>query len=56
MPKNRKLFLIVFILFVTVVIIIAVDMGSRTTAPWNKPKGKDALKKYDIDHFKKNVQ
>jgi len=55
MPNNRKLFYIVFILFVSVVVFIAIDMGSRTTAPWNKPKGKDALKKYEIDHFKKKI-
>ena len=51
MPRNRKIFLIVFAVFVLIVIIVAIDMGSRTTAPWKRRK--DTMKKYEIDHFKK---
>ncbi len=36
--RNRKLFIIVFIVFVLAVIGLAIDMARRTTAPWNKPK------------------
>ncbi|GAB2536492.1 hypothetical protein [Spirosoma aerophilum] len=36
MNRNRKIFITVFILFTTIIILIAIDMGSRTTAPWNK--------------------
>ena len=36
MNRNRRIFIIVFILFTSIVILIAVDMGRRTTAPWNK--------------------
>jgi hypothetical protein len=53
MPKNRKIFYIVFTIFVLIVILIAFDMGSRTTAPWKRKK--DTLKKYEIDHFKKKL-
>jgi hypothetical protein len=53
MPRNRKIFYIVFTIFVLIVILIAVDMGSRTTAPWKRKK--DTLKKYEIDHFKKKL-
>ena len=53
MPKNRKIFYIVFTIFVSIVILIAIDMGSRTTAPWKRKK--ETLKKYEIDHFKKKL-
>jgi len=36
--KNRKIFIVVFILFVALFAYISYDMSSRTTAPWNKPK------------------
>jgi len=36
--KNRKIFVVVFILFVALFAYISYDMSSRTTAPWNKPK------------------
>ena len=36
MNRNRKIFVTVFILFTSIVILIAIDMGRRTTAPWNK--------------------
>ncbi len=35
---NRRIFIIVFVVFVLAVIAFAIDMGRRTTAPWNKPK------------------
>ncbi len=53
MPRNRKIFYIVFGIFVTIALLVAIDMGSRTKAPWNR--NKDALKKYDIDHLKKKL-
>jgi hypothetical protein len=36
--RNRRIFIIVFILFVSLFVYISYDMSSRTTAPWNKPK------------------
>jgi hypothetical protein len=36
--KNRKIFVVVFILFVALFAYISYDMSSRTTAPWNKAK------------------
>ncbi|MCE7061279.1 hypothetical protein [Dyadobacter sp. CY343] len=36
--KNKRIFVIVFILFVSLFAYISYDMSSRTTAPWNKPK------------------
>jgi hypothetical protein len=36
--KNRRIFIIVFLLFVALFAYISYDMSSRTTAPWNKPK------------------
>lgn len=36
MNRNRRIFIIVFLVFTSLVILIAVDMGRRTTAPWNK--------------------
>ncbi len=36
MNRNRRIFIIVFIIFTSIVVLIAVDMGRRTTAPWNK--------------------
>jgi hypothetical protein len=49
MNRNRRIFIIVFIVFTSVVALLAIDMASRTTAPWNKrreverafPAGKD---------------
>jgi hypothetical protein len=53
MPKNRKIFYIVFAVFLAIVIFVAVDMASRTTPPWKKRK--ETLKKYEVDHFKKKI-
>ena len=36
MNRNRRIFIIVFIVFTTIVALLAIDMASRTTAPWNK--------------------
>ena len=36
--KNRRIFIVVTILFVALFVYISYDMSSRTTAPWNKPK------------------
>jgi len=38
MNRNRKIFIIASIIFVSIVALIAVDMARRTTAPWNKKK------------------
>jgi hypothetical protein len=36
--KNRRVFIVVFIVFILIVSILALDMASRTTGPWNRPK------------------
>ncbi|REA56985.1 hypothetical protein DSL64_25370 [Dyadobacter luteus] len=36
--RNRRIFIVVFIAFVSLFLYISYDMSSRTTAPWNKPK------------------
>jgi hypothetical protein len=36
--RNRKIFIIVFVLFIALFAYISYDMASRTTAPWNKSK------------------
>ena len=36
MNRNRRIFIIVFVVFTTLVALFAIDMASRTTAPWNK--------------------
>lgn len=36
MNRNRRIFIIVFVIFTTAVALVAIDMASRTTAPWNK--------------------
>jgi hypothetical protein len=38
MNRNRKIFIIASIIFVSIVALIAIDMARRTTAPWNKKK------------------
>ena len=51
MNRNRRIFIIVFIVFTTVVALLAIDMASRTTAPWNRrreaerafPTGKNGM-------------
>ncbi|PWJ59330.1 hypothetical protein CLV98_102163 [Dyadobacter jejuensis] len=36
--RNRKIFIVVLILFVALFVFISYDMSQRTTAPWNKKK------------------
>ena len=36
--KNKKIFIISFLVFLVAVIIVTIDMARRTTAPWNKKK------------------
>lgn len=36
--KGRKIFRIVFLVFLAVVIFLLIDMARHTTAPWNKKK------------------
>ena len=51
MNRNRRIFIVVFIVFTTIVALLAIDMASRTTAPWNKrrqaerafPAGKNSI-------------
>ncbi|MDF7818451.1 hypothetical protein P1X15_12625 [Runella sp. MFBS21] len=38
MNRNRKIFLFGSLIFVAIVVFVAIDMASRTTAPWNKKK------------------
>jgi hypothetical protein len=38
MNRNRRIFIIIFISFTLLVVMLTVDMASRTTAPWNKKK------------------
>ena len=39
--KNRKIFIVVFIVFLLTMIFMVVDMANRTTAPWNRNKSSD---------------
>ena len=36
--KNKKTFIVVFVIFLLTIIFIVVDMANRTTAPWNRNK------------------
>jgi hypothetical protein len=38
MNKNQKIFRWVLILFTLLMIVLAVQMGMNTTAPWHKKK------------------
>ncbi|MFN8344340.1 MAG: hypothetical protein U0X91_05030 [Spirosomataceae bacterium] len=38
MNRNRKIFVVASLVFVTVISLLAVDMARRTTAPWNRKK------------------
>jgi hypothetical protein len=38
MSRNQRIFAIIFIAFVLIVVLITIDMASRTTAPWNRRK------------------
>lgn len=47
MNKNRRIFIIATVIFVLIVIIFTIDMGRRTTAPWNKKK--QVMRAFDGD-------
>ena len=36
--KNRKTFIVVFIVFLLIIVFLVIDMASRTSAPWNRSK------------------
>lgn len=38
MNRNRRILFIVAILFTIIVALLAIDMGRRTNAPWNKKR------------------
>ncbi|GAB3892792.1 hypothetical protein GCM10028803_06060 [Larkinella knui] len=38
MNKNRRILFTVALIFTIIVVIVAIDMGRRTTAPWNKKR------------------
>ena len=46
MNRNRKLFIIASIIFVSIVALIAIDMARRTTAPWNRKK--QIIRAFDV--------
>jgi len=54
MSKNKKIFYLVFAIFILVAILVTVDMANRTTPPWKKRKD-DIKNKYKVDHFKKKL-
>ncbi|MCY7351121.1 MAG: hypothetical protein LH606_10690 [Cytophagaceae bacterium] len=43
MNRQKKIFLIVALLFTLVVALFTIDMARRTTAPWNKKKQVDRV-------------
>ncbi|QKZ13069.1 hypothetical protein [Spirosoma sp. KUDC1026] len=49
MNRNRRIFIIVFVVFTTVVALFAIDMASRTTAPWNKRKQVERALSTEVD-------
>ncbi|MGM9508888.1 hypothetical protein ACS5NO_14220 [Larkinella sp. GY13] len=38
MNKNRRILFIAALIFTLIVVFVAIDMGRRTTAPWNKKR------------------
>ncbi len=50
MNRNRRIFVIVFIVFTALVILITIDMGRRTTAPWNKRRQLERALPMESDH------
>jgi hypothetical protein len=53
--KNTLLFRWILILFTLIMIGLAIQMGSKTTAPWNKPeklKGKSGKLKMEREELK----
>ena len=47
MPVKKKIFLIVSALFIALMLYLAYDIMSRTSAPWEKKK--EIIKKDKID-------
>lgn len=43
MTRQKKIFILVAVLFTLVVALFALDMARRTTAPWNKKKQLDRV-------------
>lgn len=43
MTRQKKIFLLVALIFTLVVALFAIDMARRTTAPWNKKKQVDRV-------------
>jgi uncharacterized membrane protein len=46
MNKNRKVFIIISIVFIAFFVGVAIDMARRTTAPWNKKK--QIIRAFDV--------
>ncbi|MFD1141329.1 hypothetical protein ACFQ4C_09425 [Larkinella insperata] len=38
MNRNRRILFVVALLFTIIIALLAIDMGRRTTAPWNKKR------------------
>ncbi|MGV3559113.1 hypothetical protein [Larkinella arboricola] len=38
MKQNRRILFIVALIFTIIIALLAIDMGRRTTAPWNKKR------------------
>ena len=38
MNRNRRIFVVIFLAFTLLVVMLTVDMASRTTAPWKRKK------------------
>lgn len=46
MNRNRKIFIVVSLVFVLLVSLLAIDMARRTTAPWHKKK--QIIRAFDV--------
>jgi len=44
--RKKTIFFIVALIFTVLMIFLAYDMGSKTTAPWSKKK--DLIEKYKV--------
>ncbi|QJW89296.1 hypothetical protein HNV11_07805 [Spirosoma taeanense] len=49
MNRNRRIFIVVFIAFTAIVALLAIDMGRRTTAPWNKRREVERALPTEVD-------
>lgn len=43
MNRQKKIFLLVSLIFTLIVVLFAIDMARRTTAPWNKKRQVDRV-------------